>query len=149
MSVMRVVERGVAPATPAVVYGVVSDYREAHPRILPPEAFESLVVERGGVGAGTVIRVRVKAFGRVREFVAEVSEPEPGRLLVERDLETGLTTTFTVGEGPRPGTSAVEFRTEWEARGIRGRIEGLLARSWMRRVYRRELAILAEFVRGR
>jgi hypothetical protein len=149
MSRWRVVARAVVPAAPAVVYAVVADYREAHPRILPPEAFESLVVERGGVGAGTVIRVRTKAFGRVQEFLAEVNEPEPGRVLVERVAATGLTTTFTVEAGAQAGSSVVEFRSEWEARGLRGWIEGWLAQGWMRRVYRRELAILAEFVRGR
>ena len=39
-----------APA--AKVYGILADYHVGHPSILPP-AFRNLIVEEGGVGAGT------------------------------------------------------------------------------------------------
>ena len=35
-------------------YSILADYREGHASILPPQ-FTSMVVEQGGVGAGTVI----------------------------------------------------------------------------------------------
>jgi hypothetical protein len=46
-------------------------------------------VERGGVGAGTVIRFRLRVFRRTRDFRAEITEPTPGRVLVETDLDHG------------------------------------------------------------
>ena len=67
------------------LYGIIADYRNGHPRILPP-AFTELTVEAGGVGAGTRIRVGMRMLGRVMTFPAEVSEPDPGRVLVERNL---------------------------------------------------------------
>ena len=43
------------PVPAAAVYALLADYRDGHPRILPP-AFSDLTVLRGGTGAGTVIR---------------------------------------------------------------------------------------------
>ena len=78
------------------LYGIIADYRNGHPRILPP-AFTGLTVEAGGVGAGTRIRVGMRVFGRVMTFPAEITEPNPGRVLVERNLgERPSVTTFTV-----------------------------------------------------
>src|SRR5262249_14871310 len=83
-----------APAGRA--YAVIADYRDGHPHILPRPPFVSLDVEQGGTGAGTVIRFQMRVFGRVRTFRAAITEPEPGRVLAETDLDTGTLTTFTV-----------------------------------------------------
>ena len=48
-----------APA--ARCYGVIADYHVGHPAIVPPRAFGPLVVEQGGVGAGTQIRFTMNA----------------------------------------------------------------------------------------
>jgi len=71
-------------APPEAVYAVFADYREAHPRILPPSFFVGLTVEEGGYGEGTVVLVKGRFAGRVRTLRGVVTEPEPGRLLVER-----------------------------------------------------------------
>lgn len=132
------------PAPPGVVYRILADYREGHPSILPPRWFAYLHVERGGVGAGTVIRFGMKSGGRVREMRAEVAEPEPGRVLVERGLdERGTVTTFTVDPACDGGT-LVTIRTTWRAAGVAGFVERLLAPMLLRPVYREELARLAE-----
>lgn len=70
------------PARRERVYNILANYREGHPRILPKQ-FSNLVVEQGGLGAGTVIRFQMSVFGRKQTFRAEISEPEPGRVLVE------------------------------------------------------------------
>lgn len=135
-------------APPNVVYGIIADYREGHPSILPPRWFTHLHVERGGVGAGTVIRFGMKSGGRVREMRAEVSEPEPGRVLVERGLdERGTVTTFTVDPAGSGGTR-VTIQTTWRAPGVAGFLERLLAPALLRRVYREELARLGEKATG-
>ena len=72
-------------APPDRVYAVIADYDHGHPRILPKQ-FTGLTVEQGGVGEGTVIRVSMRVFGRRFEFRGFVTEPEPGRVLVERNV---------------------------------------------------------------
>jgi hypothetical protein len=95
------------------------------------------------VGAGTIIRFQVRAFGTTREIRAEITEPTPGQVLVETDLSTGARTTFTVTPEGGGQSCRVEFRTEWEAKGIRGWIERMTLPRFLRRVYAEELAQLA------
>ncbi len=95
-----------APAA-ATVYGYLADMREHHPHFLPP-AFSGFQVESGGVGAGIVTHFTVTAGGRSREYRMRVSEPEPGRVLVESDTNCKLSvTTYTVT--PDGGASRVRI----------------------------------------
>src|SRR5262249_50991298 len=128
---------------PKRVYGIIANYRTEHGRILPDE-FANLTVERGGIGEGTLIWFEMKAFGRRQQYRAAVTEPVPGRILVETDLETnGAVTTFIVEDGPSAGKSRVTIRTELESRaGLSGAIERRLASLYLSRVYRKELARL-------
>jgi len=43
--------RVTAPA--AVAYGIIADYRDGHPHILPAKYFRNLQVQAGGRGAAT------------------------------------------------------------------------------------------------
>ena len=88
-------------APPDKVYAVLADYHEGHPNVLPKRYFKSLIVEQGGKGAGTVIHVQLSVMGVRRESHMRVSEPEPGRVLTETDLETGLVTSFIVSPAPQ------------------------------------------------
>jgi Polyketide cyclase / dehydrase and lipid transport len=121
--------------------------REHHPKFLSP-AFSEFVVESGGVGAGTVVRFKVTAGGRSRDYRMEVSEPEPGRVIRETDTNSSLVTTFTVtaeGSGSR-----VEIVTEWEgAGGIGGVFERKFAPKVMHGIYADELARLDAYARGK
>jgi hypothetical protein len=128
-------------ASAAIAYDIIADYREGHPSILPPRYFTGLEVERGGRGAGTVIVFGMKAMGRVTMSRAEVSEPEPGRVLVETIAVRDLVTTFTV-DPLGAQRSRVTIVTEWPARGVAGLIERLLAPAMLRRIYAEELALL-------
>ncbi len=137
-----------APAD--VVYSILADYDEGHPQILPRKYFTFLAVERGGIGEGTVIRFGMRAFGKTRQARAAVSEPEPGRVLVERALdEGGPVTTFVVE--PEGQGSRVTFRTEMTtaAAGLIGRVERFLATRFLKRVFALELAQLNDFARRR
>jgi uncharacterized protein YndB with AHSA1/START domain len=51
------------PAPAAEVYALLADYRDGHPRILPP-AFSNFAVLEGGIGAGTRIRFTLTVGGR-------------------------------------------------------------------------------------
>ena len=88
----------VLEARPEDVYATIADYRQGHPNILPKESLYDLQVEQGGYGAGTIIRFKARVLGVEQSFYHRVSEPEPGRVLVEQDIDSvqNLATTFTV-----------------------------------------------------
>lgn len=82
-------------------------------------------------------------MGARSESVLEVSEPEPGRVLRERDVGGALETTFTVA--PEGARSRVTIATEWAPRrGFRAAIERWIQPRVARKLYERELALLAE-----
>jgi Polyketide cyclase / dehydrase and lipid transport len=135
------------PAPPERVYATIANYHDGHSHILPKQ-FSGLVVEKGGVGAGTIIRFQMSGFGSKQTYRAAITEPEPGRVLVETYLNTnGAVTTFIVDPGPTETQSHVTISTELPVRsGILGAIERLLSTRLLRPIYARELALLAEFV---
>ena len=118
----------VMPAEPKRVYSVIADYRNGHPSIVPEE-FSNLVVEQGGVGAGTVIRFQMSLLGKKRTYRAAITEPEPGRVLVETDLDAnGAVTTFIVDPDQASEGSRVTITTELKVKkGITGKIEKFLS----------------------
>lgn len=129
-----------APA--AEVYGYLADMH-THQRFLPP-AFSDFHVEEGGVGEGTVTRFKITAGGRTREYRMRVSEPSPGRTLVETDTGSSLVTTFTVD--PRGQKSLVNISTTWDgAGGVGGFFERTFAPRAMHRLYLDELNRLNEY----
>jgi hypothetical protein len=134
------------PAPPRRVYAVIADYRAGHPNILPPE-FSDMVVEQGGVGAGTVVRFKLRVLGRKQTFRAAITEPEPGRVLVETDLDSnGAVTTFTVEPDSAGERSRVTITTELSVRGgFLGAIERFLSTRLLRPLYVRELGKLTSF----
>jgi hypothetical protein len=134
------------PAPPQRVYSIIADYRDGHPNILPRQ-FSEMTVEEGGVGAGTVIRFKLRVLGRTQTFRAAITEPQPGRVLVETDLDTnGAVTTFTVEPGPSPEQSRVTIMTELPVRsGFLGMLERVLSTRLLHPIYIRELDLLASF----
>ncbi len=132
-----------APATK--VYPILADYRNHHPHILPKAYFTGLEVEEGGLGEGTVFKAGMKVMGKVQNFRMRVSEPEPGRVLAETDLDNGLVTKFIV-EPRGNDQSEVTFDTTFQASpGLKGWVERLAAPAMLRRVYRQELQILDNY----
>ena len=133
-------------APPHRVYDMIADYRDGHPRIIPPKYFKSLDVEEGGFGAGTVIRFTMRVLGSERTARARITEPDPGRVLVETELTTGLVTTFTVAPA---GNSATDVTIETRVPsvpGVRGAVERWVMKATLPRIYRDELALLASQV---
>ena len=126
-----------APAD--VVYGIIADYRNGHPHILPKQYFEWLEVEQGGRGEGTVIRFQMRVLGQSRVLRAVVTEPEPGRVLVETDTGGGGPVTTFIVE-PEGSGSNVTFSTKLtSAGGPLGVLERFVLRRVLRRIYAREL----------
>lgn len=128
------------------VYAVIADYRRHHPHIVPPEYFPRLEVTEGGVGAGTRTRVEMRVLGSARAFEQIVTEPEPGRVILETDADGRSATTFTVDDGPTSGSARVTITTELTARpGLAGYVERLVTTAMLGRIYDKELARLAAY----
>ena len=126
-----------------LAYHLIADYREHHrPEGFLPPVFSDLVVEQGGVGAGTVIHFTSRLGGRAQTMTAAITEPEPGRVLVE--TSPGVQTTFTV-EPAGGGQTRVRFDTVLEAGGIAGLLTRLFARGMLRPVYADELERLERY----
>lgn len=131
------------PAPPERVYAILADYEQAHPQILPKPPFVSLEVEEGGQGTGTVLTLTTKTLGRTQTLHGTVTEPEPGRLLVE-SYDNGYVTSFAVQSRDEGKASHVTITTELTGRtGIAGKIEGWLVGRLFAPVYAKELATLA------
>jgi hypothetical protein len=147
MGRLHVEESMIIEAPADRIYRLLADYRDGHPRVLPPAYFAGLEVEQGGIGAGTVVRVRARFMGQETAYRLFVTEPTPGRVLMEADPALGVVTTFTVDplDGGRRAT--VSIATEWAPRpGARWAIEGRIVALAARRIYRAELKQLAEVV---
>ena len=139
MPQIRATASAVIMAPPATVYRLIADYHRGHPRILPPHYFRNLQVEAGGTGAGTRIRYEMRAFGMVRTFRAEITEPDSGRRLLETDVDSGIATTFTVEPKDDGRRSHVTIETVYQKAGVRGWLERLLAPRLLRTIYGAEL----------
>lgn len=134
-----------APA--AVTYGIIADYHNGHPHILPAKYFRNLTVEQGGVGAGTRIKFQMGVLGKWNDVVGDVTEPEPGRLLHEFYPATNILTAFLV-EPDGPDACMVTFTSTMPTRaGLGGALERWFVTSYLRKVYRAELQQLDEFAR--
>ena len=137
-------------AAPPAVYDVIRDYHDGHRRIVPPRAFKWLAVDKGGIGAGTEIRFAMRVFGSTRIARGVVTEPEPGRVLVESYSESGDVTTFTVHPASDGGASTVTITTDLQiGDGLAGRIQGFVAERYLQPLYAEELQRLADVAEGR
>ena len=138
----------VIEARPEKVYAILADYRVSHPAILPKPYFTDLTVEQGGQGAGTVARAQMKVMGTKMTYHLIVSEPQPGRVLMEVDAAAGVTTTFTVDPFNGGQHSRVTIATDAATGpGLMGWLERLFNPLVMRRIYQKELKQLADYVR--
>ena len=141
----RVISDSALVAAPAdTLYRIIADYHAGHPRIIPRPPFVGLEVVEGGIGDGTVIRVRIRVLGTVQTYHATITEPEPGRTLVETN-DTGSVTTFTVEPQGDGRQSLVTITTDLGDRpGLRGAVERWLAARMIRPMLAEELALLAK-----
>lgn len=140
MSQFNISASAVISAPPQQVYGIIADYRGGHPHIIPPKYFRNLVVEEGGVGAGTKIRFEMILFGKVQQAQSVVTEPEPGRVLMEATTDGLAETRFIVD--PHADGAQVTISTEMKSMGFIG---NALIKFLFKRIYREELALLANY----
>jgi Polyketide cyclase / dehydrase and lipid transport len=147
MSQYRVSSSGSIAARASRVYAAIADYKEQHPHILPPEYFRRLEVLEGGVGAGTRTRVEMRVLGSTRVFEQIVTEPEPGRVIMESNQDGSGVTTFTVDATGSGESAQVTISTDVTSRpGIAGRLERFVVARMLPRIYRKEIAQMAEYL---
>lgn len=138
----------IVDAPPAAAYNVFRDYNVGHQVVLPRSVFEDMIVEQGGVGEGTVIYLKTRMFGQVRHMRQIVSEPEPGRVLKEQDVDSPLFTLFIIDPLDGGRRAVVTIRTEFPAPGgLAGVFMRLMLPPMMRGLYQQELANLADYLR--
>lgn len=150
MSTYRVTATRRIGAPAKIAYDIIADYRHGHTLIIPPKVFQNLQVTSGGFGAGTTICFDVRAFGSTKTLHATVTEPTPGRVLVETDLDAGVVTSFTVEPAADGRECDVTITTDFRGRdGLLGTIEQGLAKPFLRRAFAAELDRLDAVSRSR
>ncbi len=145
MGQIKVKAEAVLDARPEDVYATIADYRKGHASILPKKNLYDLHVEEGGYGAGTIIRFKSRILGVEQAFYQRVSEPEPGRVIVEQDIEPGqnFATTFRVDPVEEGQKSHVEISTTVNAsQGLSGLVERMVISMFNPRIYREEMKLL-------
>ena len=134
-------------ASPATVYSILTDYHKAHPAILPKQYFKEILVKKGGQGAGTEFHLTMEIFGAKRNYDMTVSEPEPGRMLVEMDPVSGTTTYFVVDPTANPQECRMTIKSDATlSKGLAGWFEKLMYVPISKHIYKQELQILNEYV---
>ena len=126
------------------VYEYLAD-TQLHSRLLPPPFYDFQVEQ--GVGTGSAIRFKINFAGGVRELRMKVTEPEPGRTLVQADTNgSGLVTTFTVT--PQGERALVNITSSFDGEtGVAGFVERIIAPPRLHRVYAEELTRLDGYAR--
>ncbi|MDP4218936.1 MAG: SRPBCC family protein [Bacteroidota bacterium] len=128
-----------------LVYSIIADYKVGHQDIIPKKYFKTFHIEKGGYGEGTEIKFGMVVMGRKIEAHQQVLEPEPGKVLVEQDVDSDRATRFVVEPDGNSGESIVTITTSWTPNGIMGFFERFTAPSVLRKIYREELAILNSY----
>lgn len=144
MSTVHVAVSALIDAEPDIVYRILADYQQGHPHILPKRYFSGLEVEQGGYGEGTIVKATMRAFGGGHTLRMRITEPQPGRVLAETDIETGVVTTFTVTPSGAGTETTIATSLQLQP-GLRGAVERVVTPWLLRRVYREELQQLNDY----
>ena len=113
MATLHTAAEAVIDAPASTVLAVLRDFNGRHREILPP-AFSNLVVEEGGVGAGTVMSFDLTLGGRTQRATSRVEEPGDG-VIEEHVVGRDMVTTFTVRPDGDRTTARIE--TRWQPAG--------------------------------
>ena len=141
----HVVAESLIDAPAEVVYRCIADYAQHHrPGGFLPPAFSELEILSGGIGDGTAFRMRMRVSGRTRVMTARVTEPEPGRVLVE--TSQNVQTTFRLH--PEGDHTRVRFETTLDARGLEGLMNRLFAARLLEPIYIDELYRLERYAQA-
>jgi len=146
MGRIHVTSERLVNAQPDAVYQALADYQVKRPQILTPN-FLDYTVEKGGRGAGTEVRYRLRAARRERPYHMRVDEPLKGWVLTERDQNSSLVTNWTLSPEDDGQRTRVRVASEWEGgTGVGGFFERTFAPLGLTRIYRSMLDLLTLLV---
>lgn len=144
---VRAAAERVIAVPPAQARNFLLDYRERRPRILTAN-YQEYAVEEGGRGSGTVVRYRFKAGPRERWYRMRVETPAEDSV-TERDLESSLSTVWTLRPAAGGSSTVVRIETSWQgARGIGGLFERTFAPRALSGIHRQMLDRLDAVLTG-
>lgn len=148
MSTVRAEQTAIIDARPETVYNIIADYEVGHRAILPQPYFEEMTIVKGGRGAGTELRLRIVAFGQTYHYHQIVSEPEPGRVILEKDLDSEQSTRFIIDPVNGGEKTRITIASEFPAQpGFAGIIQRLVQIPFSRRLFKQELQNLNDYVK--
>ena len=138
----------VIQARAADVYNVIADYEVGHQAILPRPPFDEMIIKKGSFGAGTEIVLHMSGMGLKYTYHQRVSEPEPGRIILETEINTGQWTQFTV-DPIDANTSRVTIKSYMPMKNtVRGFIESLTFPLSVPPVFKKELNLLNDYMQS-
>ncbi len=89
----------------------------------------------------------MRVLGGTRTVRLAVAEPEPGRVLLESEIDGTAATTFTVDSEGGGAASRVTIDTTFAFKGgVGGAVEAFLTAWMLSKIYRRQLELLAQRV---
>ncbi|MCA9914565.1 MAG: SRPBCC family protein [Anaerolineae bacterium] len=146
MNTLYIEQSAIIHAPSDLVYSIVADYEVGHRAILPKPYFQEMVVEEGGYGAGTVIRLKMVVMGQTFNYHMRVTEPEPGRIIQESDQDTAQWSRFVLDEVSDNTQTRITIQSEFPLMpGFMGWMQRLTTPMIVRKIYREELAILNRY----
>lgn len=152
MGQIKVKAAAILAARSEDVYATIADYRVGHPSIMPKENWYNFQLEQGGYGEGTVHRITSRVLGAEKTYHHYVSEPEPGRVLVEHEIGSSPEemTKFTVHPLEQGQQSHVEIASTFNpSPGLKGWIERAVAALIIPPILHKELKLLEAVARQR
>jgi hypothetical protein len=148
MNMLQVDYSAVIDAPPETVYNIIADYEVGHRAILPQPYFKEMIIVKGGQGAGTELRLKLVALGQVYRYHQIVSEPEPGRVILEKDLDTAQSTRFIIDPTPDSEKTRITIASEFPIQpGFAGVIQKLIQGPFSRHMFKQELQNLNDYVK--
>ncbi|HTK07454.1 MAG TPA: SRPBCC family protein [Ktedonobacteraceae bacterium] len=144
MAHIQVKSERLVNASPENIYAALIDYVNKRPQILTAN-FMDYSVEKGGHGKGTIIRYRLHAANRERDYRLRIDEPVKGKIITEQDTNSTLVNTWTLAAA-NSGTR-VSVITEWEGgHGVKGFFERTFAPMGVKSIYSSVLDALDQLV---
>lgn len=146
MQTITIEMSNIIPAPIETVYSVIADYKVGHQAILPKPAFREMKVLEGGYGAGTRLSVHVRLWGQSYYYDQIVEEPIRGQVLVEREMNTGQVTRFTLKSLSDTQTQVTIMSVNPLSSGFKGFLERISQPMIIRNLFKIELENLADYV---
>ena len=148
MSHIQVKSERLVNARPENVYAILSDYKSKRPQLLTPN-FLNYTLEKGGQGQGTIVRYRLHAANRERDYRFNIDEPVKGKIITERDTNSSLVNTWTISPLSDGTRTRVSIISEWEGgSGVKGFFERTFAPLGLKSIYGKILGMVSLLASG-